>query len=42
MKQIMNHNKDNGLLGITGSVLLIIFQDRQRTNGNANETSNES
>ena len=27
---------------IMGSVLLIIFQDRQSTNGNANETSNES
>ena len=27
--------------GITGSVLMIIFQDRQSINGNVNETSNE-
>ena len=26
---------------ITGSVLMIIFQDRQSINGNVNETSNE-
>ena len=26
---------------ITGSVLLIIFQDKQSTKGNTNETSNE-
>ena len=29
------------LPGITGSVLMIIFQDRQSINGNVNETSNE-
>ena len=40
MKQVMNYNKDNGLR-ITGSVLMIIFQDRQSINGNVNETSNE-
>ena len=28
-------------IGITGSVLMIIFQDRQSINGNVNETSNE-
>ena len=29
------------VLWITGSVLMIIFQDRQSINGNVNETSNE-
>ena len=57
MKQVMNNNKNKGLLydstqtqvvlpsslsgdyWITGSVLMIIFQDRQSIN--VNETSNE-
>ena len=37
-------DKDHGCLGsrgITGSVLMIIFQDRKSINGNVNETSNE-
>ena len=28
-------------IGITGSVLMIIFQDKHSTKGNTNETSNE-
>ena len=34
-------NKTSFGNGITGSVLLIIFQDKQSTKGNTNETSNE-
>ena len=30
-----------GSNAVTGSVLMIIFQDRQSINGNVNETSNE-
>ena len=38
----MNYHKANGLLNrITGSVLMIILQDRQSINGNVNETSDE-
>ena len=39
--RIDKYQFDEGYCWITGSVLMIIFQDRQSINGNVNETSNE-